>query len=86
MCSTVGLHHQCYHAQVDSSCKYFALLAMLQVARAQDAVNDKLHMLEAHQKETHDSLLQMERAAMSMYQVCASLYFAHDACRFLLTI
>lgn len=38
------------------------------VARAQDGVNAKLHMLEMHQKETHDSLLQMERTAISMYQ------------------
>lgn len=38
------------------------------VARSQEAVNAKLHMLEMHQKETHDSLLQMERTAISMYQ------------------
>ncbi|KAL0051174.1 hypothetical protein WJX82_003079 [Trebouxia sp. C0006] len=38
------------------------------VARSQEAVNDKLHMLEMHQKETHDSLLQMEKTASSMYQ------------------
>ncbi len=41
----------------------------VQVARSQEAVNDKLHMLEMHQKETHDSLLQMEKTASSMYQV-----------------
>ena len=41
----------------------------LQVARSQEAVNHKLHMLEAHQKETHDSLMRMESTAMSMYQV-----------------
>lgn len=38
------------------------------VARSQEAVNDKLHMLEMHQKETHDSLLQMEKSASSMFQ------------------
>ena len=46
-----------------------AQIWILQVARAQDGVNAKLHMLEMHQKETHDSLLQMERTAISMYQV-----------------
>lgn len=51
---------------------YFQLLQQVgvQVARSQEAVNAKLHMLEMHQKETHDSLLQMERTAISMYQVC----------------
>ncbi len=45
----------------------------VQVARSQEAVNDKLHMLEMHQKETHDSLLQMEKTASSMYQVWIQL-------------
>jgi peptidoglycan hydrolase CwlO-like protein len=45
----------------------------MQVARSQEAVNDKLHMLEMHQKETHDSLLQMEKTASSMYQVWMQL-------------
>lgn len=41
----------------------------MQVASQQNAVSQKLHMLETHQKETHDSLVQMERTAISMYQV-----------------
>ena len=41
----------------------------LQAASQQDAVSQKLHMLETHQRETHDSLVQMERTAISMYQV-----------------
>ncbi len=45
----------------------------VQVARSQEAVNDKLHMLEMHQKGTHDSLLQMEKTASSMYQVWIQL-------------
>ena len=32
-------------------------------------MSQKLHMLETHQKETHGSLVQMERTAISMYQV-----------------
>lgn len=43
--------------------------ASTQVASQQNAVSQKLHMLETHQKETHDSLVQMERTAISMYQV-----------------
>ena len=43
--------------------------ASLQVASQQNAVSQKLHMLETHQKETHDSLVQMERTAITMYQV-----------------
>lgn len=45
----------------------------VQVAMSQQAVNDKLHVLEMHQKETHDSLLQMEKTASSMYQVWMQL-------------
>lgn len=41
----------------------------VQAASQQDAVSQKLHMLETHQRETHDSLVQMERTAISMYQV-----------------
>lgn len=44
-------------------------LMRLQAASQQDAVSQKLHMLETHQRETHDSLVQMERTAISMYQV-----------------
>lgn len=44
-------------------------LMHLQAASQQDAVSQKLHMLETHQRETHDSLVQMERTAISMYQV-----------------
>ncbi len=50
----------------------------LQVASAQETVHQKLHMLEAHQKETHDSLLQMERTAISMYQVCLPSRLSHQ--------
>lgn len=50
------------------SCSLWAHTTM-QVASQQNAVSQKLHMLETHQKETHDSLVQMERTAISMYQV-----------------
>ena len=53
-------------------CKYQQVVrgyAPLQVASQQSAVSQKLHMLETHQKETHDSLVQMERTAISIYQV-----------------
>lgn len=46
----------------------------MQVASQQNAVSQKLHMLETHQKETHDSLVQMERTAISMYQVSCLLH------------
>ena len=62
---------------------YFQCLQQVdvQVARSQEAVNAKLHMLEMHQKETHDSLLQMERTAISMYQVC--IRFIHLSLRYI---
>ena len=53
----------------------------VQVARSQEAVNDKLHMLEMHQKETHDSLLQMEKSASSMFQVWTQLLAFQFHCR-----
>ena len=59
ICSTIHTPHH----------RFASAYSSLQVASQQNAVSQKLHMLESHQKETHDSLVQMERTAISMYQV-----------------
>ena len=42
-----------------------------QVNKGGEALEKKLGLLEAHQKEVHDSLVSIEAEADRMYQVCS---------------
>lgn len=41
----------------------------LQAHKGQESLEKKIALLEAHQKEVHDSLVSMENVALHMYQV-----------------
>ena len=44
-------------------------LLSLQAHKGQESLEKKVALLEAHQKEVHDSLVSMENVALHMYQV-----------------
>jgi hypothetical protein len=57
------------------SCEVTDLLGMgWQAQIGQESLEKKVALLEAHQKEVHDSLVSMEGLALRMYQVKFHLY------------